>query len=300
MGASEGAVLGHGRGGADMTVYVDEVFFLNAMINFLLLETAVSLTGAPRRRWRIPLGAAFGGLYAVAVLLPGLGSLGAVPGKVLAYLALCAICFCWRGQAWKSWLWFFGVCCGFAGLVLAASALLGTPAALRGGRVYYRVSTRLLLLLAAAVYLSCRLCLDRFAKHRGPELVTLGLEWNGRRADCAALRDNGNTLREPISGKPVCVARWQVAARLLPELGLNRETFARPAEGMQLLRLVCPDLKTTLIPYRAVGTEGGLLLAVRMDRITENGAPSAFHLVAFSATEVSDGGGYEALCHTLN
>jgi hypothetical protein len=69
---------------------------------------------------------------------------------------------------------------------------------------------------------------------------------------------------------------------------------------MQLLRLVCPDLKTTLIPYRAVGTEGGLLLAVRMDRITENGAPSAFHLVAFSATEVSDGGGYEALCHTLN
>ena len=283
-----------------MTVYVDEVFFVNAGVNLLLLETAVSLTGTPRQRWRIPLAAAFGGVYAAAACLPGLGWLGALPGTVLAYAGLCAICFGWCGAAWKRWLWFFGVCCAFAGLVLAAAALLSTPAFLRDGRVYYRVTGRLLILLAGGVYLVCRLCLDRFAKHRGRELVTLGLELDGRTVSCAALRDNGNTLREPMTGQPVLVAEWQVAARLLPGLGLRREQFADPAEGLRLLRLVCPEQAAVLVPYRAVGTAGGLLLALRMDRITENGALCPARLVAFSPTPLSDGGGCEALCQCWN
>ena len=279
-----------------MTVYADEVFLLNGLVNWLLLETAAALTGCPRRRWRLAAGAAFGGVYAVMTYLPGLGWLGRVPGRLLAYGLLCLICFGWKGPVWKSWLWFFGVCCGFAGLVLAASALLDAPVLLRGGKVYYRISGQLLIGLAGAVWLICRLCLDRFAKHRGGELVRLELELGGRSAVCTALRDSGNTLCEPVSGAPVIVARWQLAARLLPELGLRRDLFAAPAEGLRLLRLLAPELRPVLIPYRAVGTAGGLLLALRMDGIRENGRPRQARLVAFSPTEISDGGVYEALC----
>ena len=281
-----------------MTVYLDEVFFLNALVNWLLLETAASLTGSPRHRGRLAAGAVFGGLYAAAASFPALAPLGTVPGRLLAYGLLCLICFGWKGPVWKSWLWFFVVCCAFAGLVLAAAALLSVPVFLRGGRVYYRLTGRLLIALAGAVYLVCRLCLDRFAKHRGGELVRLELELGGKKAACTALRDSGNTLCEPVTGQSVIVARWQLAARLLPELGLRRELFSSPTEGMRLLRLTAPELKPVLIPYRAVGTQGGLLLALRMDRVRENGSPCPAQLVAFSPTEVSYGGVYEALCHT--
>lgn len=278
-----------------MVVYADQVFFVNAAVNWLLLGTAVSLTGAGTRPWRLALAAVFGGLYALAALLPGLGWLGRLPAGTLAYLALCLMAFGRRGRAWKSWLWFFGVCCGFAGLVMAAAALLGLPVLWGGGRVWYRVTGWLLLLLAAALRVGTRLSLDRFALHRGRELPRLELELGPRRLGCAALRDTGNTLRDPMTGEKVPVARWQLAARLLPELGLTREQFQDPAALAERLARECPGLRPRLIPFRAVGVDTGLLLALVLDRVRIDGKPASGCLVAFSPTELSDGGLYEAL-----
>ena len=279
-----------------MVVYVDEVFFVNAAVDLLLLKTAVSVTGAGTRPGRLWAGAGFGGVSAVAACLPGLGWLGRLPGGMLPFLGLALICFGWRGRAWKSWLWFFCVCCGFAGLALAVCGLLGVSAFQRDGTVYYRVTGRLLVLLAGAVYGAVRLCLDRFARHRGRELVRLGLTLAGRELSCTALRDTGNTLSDPVTGEPVLVARWQVAARLLPELGLTREDFEDPAALLARLGAERPGLRARLVPFRAVGTEGGLLPTLTMDRVTQDGVPARTRLVAFSPTDVSDGGDYEALC----
>ena len=235
------------------------------------------------------------GLAACAACLPGLGWLGELPGAALSFLVLCLICFGWRGRAWKNWLWFFFVCCGFAGLALAVCGLLRIPAFRWDGRVCYRLSGRLLVLLAAAVWGLCRLLLDRFARHRGRELVRLGLRLGERTLDCTALRDTGNTLSDPLTGEPVLVARWQLAARLLPELGLTKAQFEDPGALLLCLGAGRPELRVRLIPFRAVGTEGGLLAALSMDCVTEDGKPSAARLVAFAPTELSDGGSYEAI-----
>ena len=278
-----------------MVVYVDEVFFVNAAVDLLLLLTARNLTDPGTRLRRLAAGAVFGGLFAVAVCLPGLEWLGKLPGAVLSFLGLSLICFGWRGRAWKRWLWFFCVCCAFAGLALALCGLLRVPAFRRAERVYYRLPGRLLVLLAAAVYGASRLLLERFARHRGGELVCLGLELGGRALSCTALRDTGNTLSDPATGEPVLVASWRVAARLLPELGLSRSQFEDPAALLLRLGSLAPELRLRLIPYRAVGTEGGLLPALMPDRITEDGRPSPARLVAFTPTPLSDGGVYEAL-----
>ena len=283
------------QGGGAVVVYADQVFFVNTAVNWLLLAAAVALTGAGTRPWRLALGAALGGLYALAALLPGLGWLGRLPGAALAYLALCLTAFGWRGRAWKSWLWFFGICCGFAGLVMAVAALMGLPVLWGGGRVWYRVTGRLLLLLAGALWAGTRLLLDRFALHRGRELPRLELALGQRRVCCAALRDTGNTLQDPLTGEKVPVVRWQLAARLLPELGLTRQQFQDPATLAQRLVRERPELRLRLIPFRAVGVETGLLLALALDRVLVDGKPAPTRLVAFSPTELSDGGLYEAL-----
>ena len=281
--------------GGKVTVYLDEVFVVNALVDLLLLKTACAVTGCSARPRRLMAGAGFGALAACAVYVPGLSWLGRLPGAGLTFLGLCLLCFGVRGRAWKSWLWFFCVCCGFAGLALALCGLLRIPAFFRNGRVYYRLSGRLLVLLAAGLYALCRLLLDRFARHRGRELVQLELRVGQRQVVCSALRDTGNTLSDPATGEPVLVARWQIAARLLPELGLTRSGFEDPASLLPLLHAARPELRPRLIPYRAVGTAGGLLLALRPDRILEDGKPIGPLPVAFSPTELSDGGLYEAL-----
>ena len=281
-----------------MTVYIDEVFFVNGAVDWLLLKTATDLTGSGTRSWRLWAGAAFGGLAAVLACVPALSWLGRLPGAALPFLGLSLICFGWRGKAWKRWLWFFCVCCGFAGLALAVCGLLGVPAFSLGGQVYYRVTGRLLVLLAGAVWGLCRLLLDRFARHRGRELTRLGLTLGDRTLTCTALRDTGNALADPATGEPVLVACWQIAASLLPELGLTKAQFEDPAALLVRLNAARPDLRPRLIPFRAVGLDGGLLLALTLDRITEDGKPIPTRLVAFSPTELSDNGSYEALCQT--
>ena len=286
-------VYNTGRG-EGMTVYADETFVLNAAVDWLLLRTAVCLTGGGAGRGRLALAAGFGGLYAaLAAAFPPLAS---VPARVLAFFGLCLLGFGCRGPARRSWLWFFGVCCAFAGLALLTAALRRTPLLLRGGRVYYRFSGALLIGLAAALRLLCAACLRRFALHRGGELALLEAELDGKSLRCTALRDNGNTLRDPLSGRPVIVVRWRLAACILPEPVPDREAFEAPCVLMERLRLDAPRLRTCLIPYRAVGTEGGLLLAVCADRVRIDGGPAPTRLIAFSPTELSDGGAYEAVC----
>ena len=155
------------------------------------------------------------------------------------------------------------------------------------------MSGRLLIGCAVGLWGLCRLCLERFARHRGPELVSVRLELGDRAAVCTALRDNGNTLRDPFTGRGVPVVERRVLARLAPELGT--EPSADAAALMDRLHGLRPELRTALLPYRAVGTDGGLLLGLYADRILENGKPVPARLVALSPTPVSDGGGYEAL-----
>lgn len=62
----------------------------------------------------------------------------------------------------------------------------------------------------------------------------------------------------------------------------------------RLYRQGCP-VRLTLLPFRAVGTSGGLLLAARSDYIEVEGKRFWRTPVALSEQPVSDGGGYHAL-----
>ena len=92
----------------------------------------------------------------------------------------------------------------------------------------------------------------------------------------------------------VLVTDWQTAASLLPEAGLDAERLARPDTLLTALAAECPGLRFRLIPYRAVGTQAGLLLAVRCTAEEKNGKTKQI-LTAFSPTPVSDGGSFNAL-----
>ena len=68
-----------------------------------------------------------------------------------------------------------------------------------------------------------------------------------------------------------------------------------PEEKMaRLYRQGCP-VRFTLLPFRAVGTRGGLLLAAKSDYIEVEGKRYWRTPVALSEQPVSDGGGYHAL-----
>ena len=78
-------------------IYVDTLFLLNAMVDYLLLLASARLAGEPLARLRFLLGAALGGLYAVAIFLPGLSFLARPPCRLAAAVLMVLAAF------WKSW-----------------------------------------------------------------------------------------------------------------------------------------------------------------------------------------------------
>ena len=130
--------------------------------------------------------------------------------------------------------------------------------------------------------------------HTGGDILPLTLELGGRQLTVKALRDTGNTLRDPVTGQSVLVGDWQALTRLLPEEPLTQSRFQDPASLLETLSARHPSCKFRLMPYRAVGVETGLLLALRC-KVTEPKQRPRETLVAFSPTAVSCDGRFEAL-----
>ena len=108
-----------------------------------------------------------------------------------------------------------------------------------------------------------------------------------------ALQDTGNTLTDPVTGRPVLVAEGTRMKPLLPSDVL--ELLWDPTAAMERFGQEPWGRRLRLLPYRAVGVDCGFLLAVRCDQVSVGGKDYGGLLVALSPTPVSDGGGYQAL-----
>jgi stage II sporulation protein GA (sporulation sigma-E factor processing peptidase) len=185
---------------------------------------------------------------------------------------------------------FFGASAALAGLVLAAQTLGSGPLTMENGVLYSQFDLRLLLLLFVLCYFILSLFFRRLGRHGGGELVGLELRLMGKTVRLTALRDTGNTLTDPVDERPVIVAEY---AALKPYLPAETDP-ERPVDSVR--RLDQRGVKgCRLLPYRAVGTQLGLLLAFRAEEVTAQGRPLGALLVALSPGPVSDGGGYQAL-----
>lgn len=300
------------RGGAWVTVvYADSVFFLNGIMDYLLCLVTARLAGVPLRRWRYAAAALLGGAYAVAVFLPGFRFLACWPGKLAVGAVMAVIAFGGEPHLLRLTLLFFALSCGLAGAVLGLGLLSNSTLPRANGIFYTDVNLQVLILSAAAVYLLVRVVFRAAARHglRGeylPVRVCIG----GRTEELSALWDSGNQLREPGSGRQVLVVAPGSLNAILPPPVLRlltEECLRDPAALLEPLRAAAPVLRPRLIPYHAVGTPAGLLLAIRTEYVEICGTCIPEAAAALSPTalgpdysalwggEIRKGGAHEAV-----
>lgn len=277
-------------------VYIDSLFLLNFIVNYLLLLATAKLAGELIRRWRLALGAALGALYAAAVFFPGMGFLLHPLCKLGFAVLLLLAGFGGSRRLLRVTLVFFGLSCAFGGGIFAIGLLGGRGLSLKNGILYSAMDLRLVLLSAAVCYVILTLVFRRTARHDVRELIPTILTLGNRRVALTALVDTGNTLTDPATGRPVMVAD---ADRILPLIPcgseLSEASFQDPVATMERLSGAEHGRRFRLLPYQAVGVECGMLLALRLDRAQVGEKDYGGILVALSPNRVSDGGGYNAL-----
>lgn len=269
-----------------VTVYLDSVFVLNFCVNFLLLRGTARLGASAARTLRILSAAAIGAAYAVLVYFPPFFRMRSFAMKLVVAAGMLLAAFGARRSTLRLSAIFAALSLVLCGAVYGVQAVVGRPTVYRSGLIY-PVSFASLLLTALAVSLACRMLLPRLT-HAPDSIVPVTLTLGEKSVHLSALRDSGNTLCDPIGGEQVWTADWKVAQKLL-SIPISQEEFFRPTTLALRLRRYSPRL----IPYRAVGVENGLLLALPCKIECEGRSRSG--LVAFSPTLVSDGGAYEIL-----
>ena len=279
-------------------IYLDTLFFLNALMDYLLLLCSARIAGEELHRLRIALGALLGGAYAAAAVLPGMEFLLQPVFKAGSAVLMVVVGLGASRRLLRQAVIFFALACAFGGGVLAVSLFGGTGLSLGGGLVYSGMDIKIVLLSAAGCYVVLTLALNRAGRHTAAagELVRARLRLIDKEVSFTAFVDTGNTLTDPVSGRPVMVADGDAVATLFPQgEGPGREELTAPAQALGRLNTGRFRGRFRLLPYRAVGVECGLLLAVRLDNVRLEEQDRGPMLVALSPTPVSDGGSYRAL-----
>ena len=139
-------------------IYVDELFFLNALTDYLLLLSCARLRGRALRRTRFAAAAALGGVYAVFAAIPPLSFLVSLAVKALVSLLMAWIAFGAPPELWRGWGCFLALSSAFAGAVYGISLLSG--AEVRG--MLSGASLKTLALSFGLCYAAVRLFFGRF------------------------------------------------------------------------------------------------------------------------------------------
>lgn len=232
---------------------------LNFCINGLLLAGTGCMTGRDTRLWRLLAAAGLGAVHAAVCLRPDCRFLGALQWRVLVLTGMALVTFGLDARAMVTFL-----------LVTLA---LGSAVREAGRGGWWQ--------LAATLGGICLLT-SRAPRRR---LIPVEITGQEKTIHFHALYDTGNELRDPVTGESVLVIGSGEAASLT---GLTRQQLAEPLKTMEQM----PLAGLRLVPFRAVGAENGLLLAMRFRQVRV-GRRRGAALVAFAPQ--SFGTEYQAL-----
>ncbi len=259
------------------TVYLDEVFLGNVLMNFAILWFTARFSLIPTTFWRLLSAAALGAAYAIMLFFPAPAWFAGIPAKVGVSLLMLAAAFYPQPvrKVGSCFVIFYLASFGLGGLVFGLTYLLGGgglsgPAGfLEVPRGYFWPAVVTSLAVMGLVGRSGGAFLRR-RYIKGLFHVPVRIYTYGRSLAVNALLDTGNQLSDPLTNHPVLVVEFNAVRELLPvELRAAFETgeepdFARVLESLGNSRWA---RRLRLIPFQSLGRSSGLLLGFRPDEV---------------------------------
>ena len=268
-------------------LYIDVVFLVNFLMDYLLLAVLRILLKFRKTRLQMALASFAGALWAcVAIafpLLPGWLE-GAITylgvGSLMVWIA-----FRPRGVMELSkgviGLYMVTVMVAGAGYLLYEHTRAGYYIELiLSGNMRKAMPVYIFLLLVAGVYFGARYGFSLILEERrqNGNLYSVTLHYKGKIKVLTALLDTGNHLREPVTGAPVSVVSYEAF-----------RTLSETVHGL------------IFIPYQAVGTKSGMLAAIKIDEMEiemdHRHLLIREPLIAISKEPLSADGRYQMLLH---
>ena len=260
-------------------IYADSLFALSVFTDYLLCLVTARFCSLRLKRGRYLLAALLGGVYAVAVFLPGCAWMAHPAVELCAAGFMGLIAFGGEEKLFRCLAAFLAVSASFGGAAWAV--------ALRRGS---RPAPDLRLLIAVFLGSYALLTLLSHTRHRRARehRTTVTLTLNGRQTGFTALEDSGNCLRDPLTGRSVLLASPRALRPLFPGKAALLET----PDAVELVTRAGEEeaLRGRFRLLSCSGVAGpALLAAFRPDAAAVDGKARDDLLVAVSSSAAGDG-----------
>ena len=287
-----------------MTVYIDVLFVINFVVNYVLLLITGKIMRREKSCMRLAAAAVAGALYACFMFFPQIKFLYGCAFKIIASFLLILIAFGAKNAVLtvKTAFVFYLSSFVFGGVTLAlfyfTDAGLKYGGALNNGIFYFELPWKILFFACLGAYAAVKIGFAIYRRDKNLSYRRVSVMLCQNSADLNALVDTGNLLIDPITNSPVVVAELESVKKLLPKPLV--EVLKNGGEND--LETVSEAVKDTafekrirMIPFTSLGAQNGIMLGFKPDCVTVGGRKISNVCVGICSRELSNGHSYNAL-----
>ena len=251
------------------SIYVDLLFILNGFFDFILLYGVAMFTKSDYRIHRLLIAAMVGGIYGMFSLLPATKILYADIVILLFPFVLLAIAFGRISieKLLKMSAYYYLLSFAMNGISGAGQTIFQKWGL--AGDIFNLIFLPLVLMIIIS-----KITVNYFKKSISKDncLVSGFAKFENRKTDFKVFLDTGNNLKEPISGLPVMILKYDKIKIILPK-ELNDEFEAQSeekAETMDFFAMVGEKYADTywfnrisILPFSSVGKKQGYIIGFK-------------------------------------
>jgi len=293
------------------TVYLDQVFIGNLIMNYIILWAAARLSRIPAGAGRLVAGAALGAAYSLVLFILGNSFLLSVWFKMIASLLIVAITFApIQPQKFLACLGTFYLTSFVLGGLIFGMIFFIQPARISGLNSTGWVNSGYFwpgLLSGIAVFGAAGKGVSALLHRRLFEnlfkLVIL-IKSQGVQVQVDALLDTGNQLKDPVTKQAVIVVEYDVLKPLLPAEVQALFDETREPDVWHILGSLSENSwisRFSVIPFNSLGRTNGLMLGFRPDEViaVRQQQPVRINkaVIAIYHKKMDPGDSYHALMH---
>lgn len=261
-----------------MTLYLDAVWLLNLLIDFMILRLTGYLNKKKNSGWRIFGGSLFASMIVfVTVLYPS--SLLLYPlGKIIFSFIIIVITF--KLKSWidllKTWLYFYFVSFAIGGILLGVHFIFQQSIQVESGSVMTVTTGYGTPISWGFVVIGFPLCwyftkqtLDKQAlvNFQADQLFVCEIQIFKQKITTTGYLDSANHLNDPITDKPVVIIDRSIIKQIVPaDQFMQLEQVSQSLDISQLDPLLVQTV--SLIPYQDLSNPIGVLIALKPDLFT--------------------------------
>ena len=240
-----------------MTIYLDIVFLENALMNYIILYATGFVQKRKMKNFKLIISSVLGALYAIISYLKIIPIYSTLFMKILLSVIMIYVAFNNENakQLLKNLLLFYLASFVIGGCALAMLYMISPKrVSFQNGVLVgtYPMKITLIAGLVGFFIIQYSFSLNKRQMKIKDLLCELEIVVNNKKVKMKGYIDSGNTLKDPISKKPVIIVEREVMQ-----------------ESVDVNKLIGGDenLKIRLIPFKSIGKQNGMLIGIRPEYV---------------------------------